>query len=46
MAEHVQTKLGNGGELHQQVPERVAHENTETHLTTNQGIRISDNQTA
>jgi catalase len=44
MAEQVKTKLGNGGELHQQVAERMAHKNAETHLTTNQGIRVSDNQ--
>ena len=33
----------DGGELHQQVPEKGPH-SAEGHLTTDQGIRISDNQ--
>jgi catalase len=37
------TTRGNGGETHQQVPENGPHAG-EGHLTTNQGIRISDNQ--
>ena len=35
--------IGNGGETHQHVPVKGDHE-AETHLTTNQGIRVSDNQ--
>jgi len=38
------TDAGNGGETHQHVPEGGPHGGTETHLTTNQGIRVSDNQ--
>src|SRR6476660_1691023 len=34
---------GNAGELHQQVPPKGPH-GGEGHLTTNQGIRIADNQ--
>ena len=37
------TDAGNGGETHQHVPEKGPHD-PEGHLTTNQGIRISDNQ--
>jgi catalase len=37
------TDVGNGGETHQHVPEKGPHE-AEAHLTTNQGIRVSDNQ--
>jgi len=37
------TKRGNGGETHQQIPESGRHEGGD-HLTTNQGIRVSDNQ--
>jgi len=37
------TDTGNGGETHQRVPEKGPH-NPEGHLTTNQGIRVSDNQ--
>lgn len=37
------TKTGNGGETHQRVPENGPHTH-EGHLTTNQGIRVSDNQ--
>ncbi|MEK1889849.1 MAG: catalase [Phyllobacterium sp.] len=37
------TDRGNGGETHQHVPEKGPHTGT-GHLTTNQGIHISDNQ--
>jgi len=37
------TDVGNGGETHQHVPEKGPHA-PEGHLTTNQGIRVSDNQ--
>ncbi|UJW77272.1 catalase [Rhizobium sp. SL42] len=37
------TDRGNGGETHQHVPEKGSHD-AEAHLTTNQGIRVSDNQ--
>lgn len=37
------TDFGNGGETHQRVPERGDHAGAD-HLTTNQGIRVSDNQ--
>lgn len=39
-----ETTFGNGGETHQQVPEKGDHSSAEAHLTTNQGIRVSDNQ--
>ncbi|MEQ1490151.1 MAG: catalase, partial [Terricaulis sp.] len=35
---------GEGDELHQRVPENGQHDTSEAHLTTNQGIRVSDNQ--
>ena len=38
------TKTGTGGETHQKVPEKGDHSSAEAHLTTNQGIRVSDNQ--
>src|SRR6201994_3912580 len=38
-----ETKQGNGGETHQQIPEKGPHD-AAGHLTTNQGIRVSDNQ--
>src|SRR5205085_565712 len=38
------SRRGEGDELHQSVPEKGTHEGGEDHLTTNQGIRISDNQ--
>jgi catalase len=38
------TTHGNGGETHQQVPKKGPHSKKEIHLTTNQGIRVSDNQ--
>src|ERR1700761_2325267 len=37
------TTTGAGGETHQQVPKSGPH-GPEGHLTTNQGIRVSDNQ--
>ena len=37
------TDPGNGGELHQHVPSEGPH-HAAGHLTTNQGIRIADNQ--
>jgi catalase len=45
MADETQfdTDFGNGGETHQRVPEQGDH-NGADHLTTNQGIRVSDNQ--
>jgi catalase len=36
-------ETGTGGELHQRVPARGPHDG-DGHLTTNQGIRVSDNQ--
>jgi catalase len=39
-----ETDRGNGGEPHQHVPEKGPHGSAEAHLTTNQGIRVSDNQ--
>ena len=39
-----ETKLGEGGETHQRVPEKGDHKDGQAHLTTNQGIRVSDNQ--
>src|SRR5882757_4619897 len=38
------TDRGNGGEIHQHVPEKGPHSAPDAHLTTNQGIRVSDNQ--
>ena len=38
------TTRGHGGETHQHVPETGPHGSAEAHLTTNQGIRVSDNQ--
>ncbi|MGE3932602.1 MAG: catalase [Rhodospirillaceae bacterium] len=37
------TDRGQGGETHQHIPEKGPH-GGEGHLTTNQGIRVSDNQ--
>src|SRR6186713_2157587 len=34
---------GNGGETHQQIPAKGPHDGLD-HLTTNQGIKVSDNQ--
>ncbi len=42
--EPFQIKQGVGGETHQQVPDKGDHSSAEAHLTTNQGIRVSDNQ--
>jgi len=39
-----ETQRGNGGETHQQVPAKGPHGSAAAHLTTNQGIRVSDNQ--
>ena len=39
-----ETKLGEGGETHQRVSEKGSHKDGQAHLTTNQGIRVSDNQ--
>ncbi|MDQ4421016.1 catalase [Sphingobium sp. DEHP117] len=38
------TFTGTGGETHQQVSKQSDHTEAEAHLTTNQGVRISDNQ--
>jgi len=38
-----ETDRGSGGEPHQHVPEKGPHGSAEAHLTTNQGIRVSDN---
>ncbi len=43
MASEFKTDIGKGGETHQHVPEKGPHDG-EGHLTTNQGIRVSDNQ--
>ena len=43
MATTFDTDRGNGGETHQHVPEKGPHGSAD-HLTTNQGIRITDNQ--
>ncbi|MBI1684513.1 catalase [Caulobacter hibisci] len=37
------TTRGTGDETHQHVPEKGPHD-AEAHLTTNQGVRVSDNQ--
>jgi len=39
-----QTDRGHGGETHQHVPDKGPHGDPGAHLTTNQGIRVSDNQ--
>jgi catalase len=39
-----ETSTGAGGETHQRVPEKGPHSNSDAHLTTNQGIRVTDNQ--
>src|ERR1700689_4467231 len=38
-----ETAIGKGGETHQRIPKGDSH-SAEGHLTTNQGIRVSDNQ--
>ena len=40
----IETAIGKGGETHQRVPEKGSHNKAETHLTTNQGVHVSDNQ--
>jgi catalase len=42
-AKEFDTDTGNGGETHQHIPKKGPHDG-EGHLTTNQGIRVSDNQ--
>src|ERR1039457_4824119 len=42
--EDFETSTGTGGETHQQVPKKGPHSKKDAHLTTNQGIRVSDNQ--
>jgi catalase len=42
--ENFETTHGHGGETHQQVPVKGSHGDADAHLTTNQGIRLSDNQ--
>lgn len=42
--EEFSTTVGRGGETHQQVPKKGLHGQDDAHLTTNQGIRVSDNQ--
>jgi catalase len=37
------TEVGEGGETHQRIPKSGPHSG-KSHLTTNQGIRVSDNQ--
>ena len=36
--------IGNGGETHQQCPATSDHSAGQAHLTTNHGVRVSDNQ--
>ncbi|MBU6267208.1 MAG: catalase [Sphingomonadales bacterium] len=36
--------IGNGGETHQRVPHDANHTDGAAHLTTDQGIRVADNQ--
>lgn len=38
------TEVGAGGEPHQSVPATGQHNDKSAHLTTNQGLRVSDNQ--
>ena len=42
--DRIDTRAGNGGETHQQVPAKGPHGPDEAHLTTDQGIRVADNQ--
>jgi catalase len=44
MSDTFETTGGPGGETHQHVPAKGPHGAAEAHLTTNQGIRVSDNQ--
>jgi len=39
-----ETDRGNGGQPHQHVPRKGPHGSAESHLTTNQRIRVPDNQ--
>src|SRR5665811_1511355 len=39
-----ETSTGKGGETHQHVPKKGPHSKPDAHLTTNQGIRVSDKQ--
>ena len=43
LSDPVETTIGHGGETHQQVPASGPHHGND-HLTTNHGMRISDNQ--
>jgi catalase len=38
------THHATSGETHQSVPTKGPHDQSEAHLTTNQGVRVSDNQ--
>ncbi len=40
----IEKVTGKGGETHQQVPAKTDHQAGHAHLTTNQGIHVSDNQ--
>src|ERR1700733_8625233 len=42
--EDFETSAGAGGETHQRVHKKGSHADGEGHLTTNQGIRVADNQ--
>ena len=42
--EGFETSAGAGGETHQRVQKKSSHADGEGHLTTNQGIRVADNQ--
>ncbi|MDX6654947.1 MAG: catalase [Solirubrobacterales bacterium] len=42
--DNFETNRGNGGETHQFMPADSAPGSSEGHLTTNQGIQVSDNQ--
>ncbi|EIT71877.1 MULTISPECIES: catalase [Hydrocarboniphaga] len=42
-ASKIEDRRGTGDELHQQVPSQGPHD-AQGHLTTNQGIRVADNQ--
>jgi catalase len=42
--EDFETSAGAGGETHQRVQKKSSHADGEGHLTTNQGIRVADNQ--
>ncbi len=40
----METRIGAGGETHQHVPHKGDHADGASHLTTNHGVRVSDNQ--